>query len=482
MQQTKLTAYLILTLFLSSLGQSAERFKIEALEKDDLSQQTTGKRWALIIGVEEYLDTEINSLRYSVDDAIALFTFLTDPDKGRFEEENVRLLVDSATEKRLKPTKANILHYLLEWLVPKVEVNDTVLIFFSGHGMMYGDRKYLLPADTDTFYTPAYAIDNHEFIAAIDLLKAEKVITLLDSCHSGGVSRSGKGIGDVLPKDFYTQFERATGRVTLASCDGNEQSFEWEEKGHGVFTYFLLDGLNGAANQDGDAVVGFDELADYVGLQVSNWAKEYKNGKQNPQKHGERQSTSNQIAIAFDTVSGYQQVLSRLKEKLPPYIGKGDGKLSFEQVATAMKVIDRVISRLADDQQLAAAESNALKLIVSLVEGEITASTYQSFQGMIEGSLQEVATSSTQKSSPQPETSVKPVAKPLGYGKIKIICKPWAEIYLDGNYMGQSPKVLTEVLAGKHQLVLRNPKYKEIKQNIEVIVDQTVTVRETLAK
>ena len=48
--------------------------------------------------------------------------------------------------------------------------------------------------------------------------------------------------------------------------------------------------------------------------------------------------------------------------------------------------------------------------------------------------------------------------------------------------MGQSPKVLTEVLVGKHQLVLRNPKYKEIKQNIEVIVDQTVTVRETLAK
>ncbi|MDP6960364.1 MAG: PEGA domain-containing protein [Dehalococcoidia bacterium] len=483
----KLKAIFVLVFVLLATLQSVGRVRIEALEEEDLAKKTTGKRWALIIGVEEYEDAEINSLRYSVDDAEALYNFLTDPDKGRFKAENVRLLVDSATEKRLKPIKANILHYLKEWLVPKVEVDDTVLIFFSGHGMMYGDHKYLLPADTDTFYTPAYAIDNLEFIEAIDLLKAEKVITLLDSCHSGGVSRSGKGIGDFLPDDFYSQFESAKGRVTLASCDGNEQSFEWEEKGHGVFTYFLLDGLNGSANQDGDAAIGFDELAEYVGAQVSSWAKEYKNGKQNPQKHGERQSTSSQIAVAFDTASGYQQALLKLKDQLPSYIGKGESKLPFDQVATAMKVIDRVTNRVAENKQPSAGENNALRLIVSLVEGEISVSTYQSFHGMIENSLQETSESPTVKPKNRPRQEIQPSPeptplKPAGYGKIKVICKPWAEIYLNGKNMGQTPKILTEVAVGKHRLVLKNPKYQEMEQEIEVILDQTVTVQETLAK
>ena len=48
--------------------------------------------------------------------------------------------------------------------------------------------------------------------------------------------------------------------------------------------------------------------------------------------------------------------------------------------------------------------------------------------------------------------------------------------------MGQTPKILTEVAVGKHRLVLKNPKYQEMEQEIEVILDQTVTVQETLAK
>ena len=454
-------------------------FVIKALEDNESNEtQKAGDRWGLIVGVEKYDDPEINSLRYSVDDAQALYDFLTDPDKGRFSPEKVKLIIDTAEDKRLKPTKANILHYLNEWLASHVKTEDTVLIFFSGHGMVYGNRKYLLPLDTDTFYTPAYAIDNEEFIEAIDKLKSEKVIMLLDSCHSGGVSRSGKGIGDVLSDDFYSQFESAKGRVTLASCDGDEQSFEWSEKGHGVFTYYLLEGLRSNANKNGDQAITFDELADYVGTKVSTWAKENKNGKQNPQKHGERQSTSAEIAIAFDVVAGYQMALEKLKEKLLGYIGKGNDKLSFDEVTKAMKIIDRILPRIESKTALSPSEDTALTLISSLIKGEMPVSTYRGLSSAIQAVLIE----------PETETKTKiaissPVKKEeVGYGEIRVIAKPWADIYLDERLVGQTPKILKNVPAGQHSLTLKNPEYEQIIKQIQVIGNQTVTVREEFKK
>ena len=160
MSKANCVKLLILTLFYFSVLLAASKdtthkgFVIKALEDSESNEnRKAGDRWGLIVGVEKYDDPEINSLHYSVDDVQALYDFLTNSDKGRFFPEKVKLMIDTAQDKRLKPTKANILHYLNEWLAPRVKTEDTVLVFFSGHGMVYGNRKYLLPLDTEILST-----------------------------------------------------------------------------------------------------------------------------------------------------------------------------------------------------------------------------------------------------------------------------------------------------------------------------------------
>ena len=191
----------------TSTPQTAKRLVIEELGGELEDETQRGNRWGLIIGVNAYEDPEINPLKYAVADAKALHEVLVDADKGRFSADKVRLLTSDTKDRKHRSTKANILHALNEWLGRNVKKQDTVVIFFSGHGYVDGERKYLLPVDTDTSYVPAYAIDNREFIEGIDRLAADKIVTLLDSCHSGGVSRSGKSVGEVLGDDFYAQYD-----------------------------------------------------------------------------------------------------------------------------------------------------------------------------------------------------------------------------------------------------------------------------------
>jgi len=420
-----------------------------------------GERWAVLVGIDKYDDEEINALRYAVADVKAIYEVLTEKESGRFKPEKIKLLTSDAEDKRSKPTKANILFYLKEWLAQNVNEEDTVLIYFSGHGAVCKGKKYLLPMDTDTFYMPAYAIDNREFIEGIDNLKSKKVITILDSCHSGGVSRAGKGIGDVLPPDFYKEFESSEGRVTLASSSGNQQSFEWPEKGHGVFTYYLIEGLKGAANKERDQAVTFSEVAEYVGNSVKKWAQQ-KGVKQTPMHHAER--VSGKIAITFDMEAGVEVAIKMMKDKMRKFLGTGENKLTFKEIKSANTVLDNVLTKYRQKKQFSDDEDAALAAISSLIKGESSVSYYKDFGDVI---------AKAAKSKP---SSV----KPLAFGTIKVFATPWADIYLDGEKVGQTPGNLKNVAAGKHTLILKNPEYKEITEDIEVVPNKTIKINKTL--
>ena len=463
---------LVLVIASSVIAQTSKRLVVEALGEVEGQADGKGERWALIVGINRYEDSEINSLRYAVNDAKGLYEVIIDPNIGRFSPDRVKLLTTDAADKRLLPTKSNILYYLRVWLAQNVKPADTVLVFFSGHGYVDGDHKYLLPVDTDTFYVPAYAIDNQEFIEGIDQLKSEKVITLLDSCHSGGVSRSGKGVGDVLPDDFYEQFEAATGRVTLASCSGSEQSFEWPEKKHGVFTYYLLEAMRGAANTQRDQAVTFEEVAEYVGRNVSKWAKEYKNGKQNPRVNIENQSAFGKLALTYDLATGFEIVSEQMKEKLYGYIGTGDNSLGVAEIGDVEKLFEKIGLQLKEHKNPPQSHEDALAVVSDLISGDMSVAQYKRYGGkLVKDALQDNSSG---------DDSIG--AGPVQYGDVKIIAKPWADIYLDDRLVGQTPKILKEVRSGVHTLTLKNPGYKDLTREIRVAPNDTIMIRETLVK
>ncbi len=183
-------------------------------------------------------------------------------------------------------TKAAI-NAKLEWLARRATENDTVVIFFSGHGAQrlggFDPGEYLCPVETDSYNLRASAISNDEFSTALRALRAKKIVVFFDACHSGGV-------GDIKDAEYqmkgglssqqYEQLAKGEGRVIIASCKPDEVSWELKGMRNGLFTHYLLEGLRGAAADDVGEVSILD-LFQYTAKQMKARGKEL-DGTQTP--------------------------------------------------------------------------------------------------------------------------------------------------------------------------------------------------------
>jgi hypothetical protein len=251
-------------------------------------------RWAVVIGVGRYENDGIPRLTYAVPDAEAIYQTLVGP--GGFKKENVLLLTDR-TER--KPTLRSIRWALGTFLSRSARKDDTVLIFFAGHGAPEVDprglerdglAKYLIPidADPDDLYSSAFPMDELQTVFA--RIEAERVVAFLDACYSGTAggrtftsrkTRSGS-VDDL----FLERLTRSRGRAIITASRPSEVSLELAELGHGVFTYFLLQGLKGAGDLNRDGIVSLQELYEYVEQQVVGKSRAV-GGNQHPVMRGE---------------------------------------------------------------------------------------------------------------------------------------------------------------------------------------------------
>jgi uncharacterized caspase-like protein len=258
----------------------------------------TGEQWAVVIGVGAYASPDIPRLRYATRDAEAMYRFLTT--KGGYTKDNVLLLTDTAAQ---KPTLQNIRRALGEFLYRKPARNDTVLIYYAGHGAPEVDAagneadglaKYLIPTDAEpqSLYSTALPMDEIQRIFA--RIPAERIVMLLDTCYSGTAGgrtfmrqqiRSG-----TINDQFLERLTRSKGRVIITASGPNEVALESSELGHGVFTYFLLQGLGGQADRNTDGLVTVSELYEYVEEQVDRKARA-EGGRQRPLMKGEVEGT-----------------------------------------------------------------------------------------------------------------------------------------------------------------------------------------------
>jgi len=241
------------------------------------SPQPTQNRWAVVVGVGRYESPAIPRLRYTVPDAEAIYQVLTGP--AGFKPEHVVLLTDT-TER--KPTLRNLKWTLGTFLARSAQKDDTVVIFFAGHGAPEVDprgierdglAKYLIPsdADPDDLYSTALPMDELQTI--FGRMEAERVVVFLDACYSGaagGRTFAAKKTRAVNVDDlFLERLTRAKGRAIITASRPAEVSIELPEFGHGLFTYYLLQGLRGAADLNRDGIISLQELYEYVEQQVT---------------------------------------------------------------------------------------------------------------------------------------------------------------------------------------------------------------------
>jgi hypothetical protein len=225
------------------------------------------KIWAVVVGVGRY--TAMPSLKFTDDDAYRFYSFLKSPEGGALPDNQIAVLVDESA------TRENILNTMREYFL-RADQNDVVLLYFSGHGL----DGCFLPVDYDGYNNKL----RHEEIKKIfQESKAKHKLCIADACHSGSLNLSeglaAKGPAPVTLERYYKAFEDAEGGIALLmSSRAEELSLEDQNLRQGVFTYYVLRGMKGDADKDGDFIVTVKELYNYVYLKV----REYTAGVQTP--------------------------------------------------------------------------------------------------------------------------------------------------------------------------------------------------------
>lgn len=243
----------------------------------DFEDGSRGQRYAVVVGISDYADDAIPDLQFADDDALAFYEFLRSPAAGMggIPEENIRLLLnEGATYRELR----SALYTFLEAATSE----DIVYIYIAGHGApnpRRPDDLYLLAYDTEAEDIPGTGFPMSDVNEAIRRLYAHHTVLLTDACHSGGVGMGAgtRAIGGAAAMNGINQsflmdlHSTQSGLAIFTASEARQLSQEdvrWGG-GHGAFTYYLLEGLRGAADGDNDRIVRWGEVTEYVRSMVS---------------------------------------------------------------------------------------------------------------------------------------------------------------------------------------------------------------------
>jgi uncharacterized caspase-like protein len=244
------------------------------------AQQT----YALIIGVAEHMRPE-NNLTWTVNDANKFSDFLKSKEGGAVPAANIYLLLND------KAKKANIIQYGKE-LFSKAKENDRVIFFFSGHGA----PGAFVPYDATDYNSLLFFGEVKEIFRSASC-KAK--LCFADACHAGSLKMDKKEMKKAEAEK--KKAERAKSKsapssklsaddvevAIMLSCMPEEVSWESPKYKQGYFSYFLIQGLTGYADLNGDKIITMKELHRYVFTKVSNAVKtEIKGYTQRPMTFG----------------------------------------------------------------------------------------------------------------------------------------------------------------------------------------------------
>jgi len=252
-----------------------------ASQKDEGKQYVQGQKWAVVIGISKYKDSRIAGLRYASADARSIYEWLISQQGGGYAPSRVTLLLDS------EATAQNIKNALFNWLKQPLD-EDMVTIYFAGHGSPESpdspNNLFLLPFDSVYDNVAATGFPMWDIETALKrFIKAKKVVVIADACHSGGVGQSfdiarrGDRSIQINPINLGLQnlSQIGDGIAVISASDDKQLSQEGQQwgNGHGVFTYYLLRGINGDADYNKDGHVTLGELIPYISEKVRRETK-----------------------------------------------------------------------------------------------------------------------------------------------------------------------------------------------------------------
>lgn len=237
--------------------------------------------YAVVVGVGNYYS--MPQLQYTDDDAAIFYDHLKRAEGGALPDGHIALLLNADA------TRQNIV-LALRQLSRQADANDVFIFYFSGHGI----QGSFLPVDFDGFRNQ---LRHEEILQILAASQAKQKLCIADACFSGALDYddtfAAKGTYVAPVACYYEAFENTnSGTALLMSSNPGEVSLEDRKLLHGVFTYFLMRGMNGAADFDHNQIVSIQELFHYVYHYVS----EYTHGQQSPVLTGDY---DNRLPVAY---------------------------------------------------------------------------------------------------------------------------------------------------------------------------------------
>ncbi len=234
---------------------------------------------ALIIGIAKY--AAVSHLPVAVlNDANDVADTIRSENYCGFPPANVKMLLDH------EATLANIKAALAD-LATNASVDDTVLIFFSGHGARFphegSDLCSLATFDSNVSDLQGTTLLESDLSALLNSIPAQRLAVFIDACHAGGAAvpkndtKGGYSLGGFDEKSLQS-LATGAGRVIMASSRPTEVSYVMPGARNSAFTSTLLDALHGKARHKGDGLIRVFEVFDYI----SETVPQRTNDKQHP--------------------------------------------------------------------------------------------------------------------------------------------------------------------------------------------------------
>ena len=229
--------------------------------------------YLVVIGINDYKNPSLK-LNFAVADAKGLKDFFEKKWKNLFNNLHLIEIYDKDA------TKKNI-RRLLSQMGSKEQ--DVVLVFLAGHGLNIKDEWFFLPYDVvfpeKEEHVKERGISSIEMKEMIMNNRSLKKVLFVDACKSGGMLLAlSRGVED---RRVIAQLARSTGTHVVAASTDKQFASEISQLGHGVFTYALLQGLNGEAS-DRDETVTVRELIAYIEQKLPSISEKYRQKPQYP--------------------------------------------------------------------------------------------------------------------------------------------------------------------------------------------------------
>lgn len=316
--------------------------------------------YALIIGVAKYKHPGIKHLKYADDDALAFKKMLMSKAGGNLKKENIKCFVnDSATISNCQAA--------MKWMYNAPKSGDKVIFYFSGHGdAINSEFVYLLPYDVDAsdpinYEGNAIGVKNLKgFYIKMLLAKGVQVTMITDACRTNEVA-SANTFGVTFGKAMLEN----NGELSFNSCQADQKSEEDERwgHGHGVFSWFLMQGWMGLAdeNENGDVTAGelFDYVKDMVKKETFDFEK--KVTRQVPATCCENFEDIIVSTVDAETLRRLKDVEQGLKDTLDiiAYATKKSGGDAYDEDTATMRLYNNLVGAVADNHILKPAYGSA---------------------------------------------------------------------------------------------------------------------------